>query len=208
MADNVAITAGAGTTIATDDNGTAHHQVVKLMLGANSTFTGQVGGEQRDAAPYAMYVDNRPSSASQAQSSAGLTTASTSYSIGDTLGTGWTFTSMARASGGRGRITSVNVVDKADIMTSITLYLSSASITFGTDNSAPSISDADALNLVGSVAVGLTDLGGCRYGSVSGVAIPYACAATSLYVYATTATAHTFFGATSDIVITLIYELD
>jgi hypothetical protein len=35
MADNVAITAGAGTTIATDDVGTVHYQVVKLAVGAD-----------------------------------------------------------------------------------------------------------------------------------------------------------------------------
>ena len=39
MADNVAITAGAGTTIATDDDGIAHHQYVKLEFGADNTQT-------------------------------------------------------------------------------------------------------------------------------------------------------------------------
>lgn len=35
MADNVAITAGAGTTVATDDIAGVHHQRVKLSLGAD-----------------------------------------------------------------------------------------------------------------------------------------------------------------------------
>ncbi len=39
MADNVAITPGAGATIATDDDGTAHHQYVKLEWGPNNTQT-------------------------------------------------------------------------------------------------------------------------------------------------------------------------
>lgn len=39
MADNVAITAGSGTTIATDDDGTAHHQYVKVEFGADNTQT-------------------------------------------------------------------------------------------------------------------------------------------------------------------------
>jgi hypothetical protein len=38
MADNVAITAGSGTNIATDDDATAHHQLVKVEWGANGTF--------------------------------------------------------------------------------------------------------------------------------------------------------------------------
>lgn len=37
MADNIAITAGTGTTVATDDVGGFHHQRVKLSLGANGT---------------------------------------------------------------------------------------------------------------------------------------------------------------------------
>lgn len=39
MADNVAITAGSGTTIATDDVGGAHYQYVKLAFGADGTAT-------------------------------------------------------------------------------------------------------------------------------------------------------------------------
>jgi hypothetical protein len=39
MADNIAITAGTGTTIATDDVGSAHHQYVKLEYGADGTAT-------------------------------------------------------------------------------------------------------------------------------------------------------------------------
>lgn len=39
MADNIAITAGAGTSVATDDDGTAHHQYVKLEFGADNTQT-------------------------------------------------------------------------------------------------------------------------------------------------------------------------
>jgi hypothetical protein len=37
MADNVAITAGAGTSIATDDVGGVHYQVVKLAVGDGSS---------------------------------------------------------------------------------------------------------------------------------------------------------------------------
>jgi hypothetical protein len=39
LADNVDITAGTGTTIATDDSGTGHVQVVKLAYGANGDRT-------------------------------------------------------------------------------------------------------------------------------------------------------------------------
>lgn len=38
MADNVAVTAGSGTTIATDDNAGVHYQRVKLVWGPDNTF--------------------------------------------------------------------------------------------------------------------------------------------------------------------------
>lgn len=44
MADNVSITAGAGTTIAADDIGGVQHQRVKLSLGADGAATDALGG--------------------------------------------------------------------------------------------------------------------------------------------------------------------
>ena len=44
MADNVAITAGSGTSIATDDIGGVQHQRVKLSLGADGTAVDAVAG--------------------------------------------------------------------------------------------------------------------------------------------------------------------
>lgn len=44
MADNVPITAGTGTNIATDDDGTAHHQYVKMEWGADNTQTKVASG--------------------------------------------------------------------------------------------------------------------------------------------------------------------
>ena len=39
MADNVVITSGTGVTIATDDDGTAQHQYVKIEFGGDGSFT-------------------------------------------------------------------------------------------------------------------------------------------------------------------------
>lgn len=44
MADNVAITAGAGTTVAADDIGSVFYQRVKLSLGADGTAVDAVAG--------------------------------------------------------------------------------------------------------------------------------------------------------------------
>ena len=39
MADNLGYTPGAGANVATDDDGTAHHQYVKMEFGGDGTFT-------------------------------------------------------------------------------------------------------------------------------------------------------------------------
>lgn len=205
----VNVTAGSGTPIACDLDGSGnYHQAVKTSLGKDGTFTGLLGGDTTPESDFTAYSTIRPKSATQEQASAGLTAAATAYTLGDTLGTGWTFTSMARSAGGIGRITGVRVYDKADVVTSITLYLYSVSVTFGTDNSAPSISDADQANFIAAISLGFTDLGASRVASLDSCAIRYHCAATSLFVYAVTNAAHTFFGAVGDLPIRLYYELD
>lgn len=210
MADNVSITAGSGTNIATDDNSTAHEQVVKVDLGKNGTFTGYVGGEGTNDSHFAMFVVARPKVLdSGAINSSSLTTASTSYTAGDTLGAGWTITNAGRASGATGRVTGVLLYDIADVTTSVTIYFADSSITFGTDNSAPGISDGDTDNLVGAVTVGMADLGGARFGSQDSLSIPYTTSGgTSLYAYAVTNTDHTFFGAATDLKLRVFCELD
>lgn len=209
MADNVAITAGAGTSIRTDDNAGQHHQAVKITLGADGTFREFADGDQRDSAGYAVWVDPRPKSASQTQNQSGLTTATTAYTSGDVLGSLLTFTSMARASGGRGRITGAVLLDDGDIISGVDLFLFSATVTFGTDNAAPSISDADAANCVGIIQLpAAIDVGASRIASAHSIAVPYACAATSLFVAMVTRSDHTFFAAADDLHLTLFYELD
>lgn len=44
MADTIAITAGTGTTVATDDIGGVHYQRIKVGLGADGTAVDMVGG--------------------------------------------------------------------------------------------------------------------------------------------------------------------
>lgn len=148
--------------------------------------------------------------ATQEQASAGLTTATTGYTAGDTLGTGWVFTTMVGTTGGAARLTGIRVYDKADIMQSMTLFFAAASITFGTDNAAPSISDADQAKIHGQATLTFTDLGNSRVATLDSISIPYYCDATSLYVYAitnTTLPSPTFFGAAGDLPIRLFYEL-
>lgn len=208
MADNVAITAGSGTNIATDDVSGVHYQRIKLHTSEDASAEGI--GDDDKGSQRSLWVTERPNvGVTSLTDSAGLTTATTAYTIGDTLGSGWSFTNMARATGGTGTITSISLIDVTDITASVTLFFSKASITFGTDNAAPSVSDSDAAHLLDSYTLFSTDLGGVRLFSPGGqISIPYVCDATTLYVYAITNVAHTFYSAVTDLKLRLFYRLD
>jgi hypothetical protein len=209
MADGVAITAGSGTTVATDDISNVHYQRVKNALGPDGTWTADLGGVDLGSGVGAAFVRARPNVATQAQNSSGLTTASTTYVTGDTVGAGWTFTSMCPANGGTGRITAAILQDKSDVIAGYELWFASGSITFGTDNSAPNASDSDLEKIIGRVTCSpVRDLGGSRISYTDYLSLPYVCDATSLYVYAVTLNDHNFFGTATDLRLRLFYELD
>lgn len=205
MADNVAITAGTGTSIATDDVAGVHYQRFKLATAEDGSA--EPIGDDDKGASRSLWTTHRPNRVETAVASAGLTTATTAYTAGDVLGTGWEFTNFARAAGGSGLILGAALLDKADITSTVDLYLASAAITFGADNAAPSISDTDAEKLLQVISIPLEDLGGSRFGALSGLSVPYVCDATSLFVYAVTRVAHTFFGAATDLRLRLHTEL-
>ncbi|GAT33302.1 hypothetical protein TSACC_3697 [Terrimicrobium sacchariphilum] len=65
----------------------------------------------------------------------------------------------------RGRILSIGVLDKDDQGIAMDLYFLKADVSLGTVNAAPSITDANAENIIGFVtATASKDLGGCRFG--------------------------------------------
>ncbi len=186
--------------VAMNGGAAAHVQYVKLVSSTNGST--DLPGELDHGTTVSLFVHPRPDTVIVAtpQNSAGLTTASTAYSAGDTLGNGWTIANAAKASGGTGRVIGFDIRDYADVTDVITLWFFQGSVTFGTDNSAPSISDADSLKYVGQQVVSTSDLGGVRVGSVNSISIPYILDGTDLYVYATTNGAgHTFFGAATDL---------
>lgn len=137
--------------------------------------------------------------------SGGLTTATTAYSANDQVGTLFTVTNMALASGGGGYIESILLSDEAAIIGQYRAWIFRASVTLAADNAAFSLSDADAQLLVGPPI----DLGPV-YGAVNNNSsgwlgsIPYDCSGgTSLYVALQTLAGHTFFGATTNLKLTL-----
>lgn len=208
MADNVAITAGTGTTIATDEvavNGgsTGHVQFVKLVDGTADGATGIPGDS------HGLYVSSHLDQSRIATTSSGLTIATTAYASGDQVGVEFTFANAARVSGGSGTIVGVTLLDKADVITGYDVVISRDTLTPAADNSAYTLSDADAEKIVGVVMLGsIVDLGANRLGAQSGLAIPYTCAGTALYATLRAGIGHTFFTATTDLILTLYVARD
>lgn len=207
MADNVAITAGSGTTIATDEvavNGgsSAHVQFVKIVDGASNGTSGVPGSGD------GLYVIPRRDLFEISVTSGGLTTATTSYSGGDQMGTQFTIANAARSSGGYGYITGVTLVSAADNIGAVDVVFFDSSVSLASDNAAFAISDADALKLVGVVQLaGSYDIGNNRIGQAYNLAVPYKCSGgTSLYAGLITRSAHTFFGAVTDLQLNVYVE--
>lgn len=210
MADNVTVAnggTGSNFNAATDEvamNGgsAVHVQYVKLVDGTNGGTDNIVG-----TTAGGLYVVAHRDVVRISTASGGLTTASTSYTAGDQVGTEFTIANAARASGGTGTIVGVALVDAADIIGAFDVVFTRSSITPAADNAAYSISDADAVKIIGIAQLaGSLDIGGNRVAQMFNCAIPYDCAATSLFATLITRSAHTFFAATTDLQLIVTVE--
>jgi hypothetical protein len=206
--DVASVVPGTGATNLgkAEDAGHTTGDVGVMALGVANEGDAAIAGTDLDYVPLAVnlkgyqYATQRKDQVRVQITSAGLTTVTTTYAAGDTLGNLMTFTGMARATGGGGRITSMILSDYSDVIGAIDVFVFRASVTFGTDNSAPSISDADTLSLVGIVPLlGPVDLGGVKVISAHNINIPYDCSGgTSLYVGLVTRTANAVFAGGAD----------
>lgn len=178
MADNVAITAGSGTTIAADDIAGVLHQRVKVQHGADGSAT-----DVSTASP--MPVQIRTSGGAEVDFTATspvygpiqlvdvtLSLDTSAYTAGDLIADTQEVASAVRAADAKGVLQSVVVIDEDDQGAAIDLYFFSANVTMGTENSAPSISDANIRNLLGIVSVAsgdYKDVGGAKVAVKSGI---------------------------------------
>jgi hypothetical protein len=207
VADNVAITAGSGTAIATDEvqvdgNTIGHVQFVKLVdgtLNGTAAIPGALAGLSVVAHRELKRV---------AVTSAGLTIATTAYTAGDQVGTQLTFANAARVSGGSGTIVGVQLISAADIIGAYDIVFTDSSVTLAADNAAYAISDADALKVVALVQLaGAFDIGNNRLAQAFNLAIPFVCSGSaSLFGGLITRAGHTFFAAVGDIQVNLYIE--
>jgi hypothetical protein len=161
MTNNVAVTAGAGTSIATDDVSNVHYQVVKLALGdedvatrvsatdplpvevleitAGETHVGEVGGNSILITPT-------------------WTITAGAYTAGDVIGGELTLTNAMRVTSGSGVLHSITIfdADNEGAEMDILLFDANPSGTY-TDNGAPTWNSADEAKFIGHVAIATSD---------------------------------------------------
>lgn len=147
MADGVAISAGTGTTIATDDLGaTGHVQWMKLRDGTD-------GGTEVIPGTTARGLSVDPRLKVVRLSVTPTVSTTPAYTAKDAVGGLLTFTGAARAAGGTIRIEAAQVVDKGQQMKDLDLVLFDRTITAPTDNAIFAPSDAELAFCVGVVPI-------------------------------------------------------
>lgn len=180
MADNVAITAGTGTSIATDDIGGVQYQRVKPSWGVD-------GAAVDVSATDPMPVRSQPR---VVRLSVTPTISTTAYASGDVLGGQMTFSNAVRVSGGSGVIQSILVLDRSQAQrAAIDLLFFDRSVTVAADNAAIAMSDADMANCLGLVTIGPynTAWPGTPLNSIAtlpNIGLPIVCNGTDLFAAA------------------------
>jgi hypothetical protein len=202
VADNVPISAGTGTNIATDDVGGAHYQRVKLADGTDGGTDLLPGTAARGLA-----VDPRRKLVRLAVTPTVSTTPA--YAAKDAVGALMTFSNAVRASGGSGRVVEVQLVDKGQQMKDLELILFDRSITAPTDNAIFDPTDTEAAQMCGRVTIGGGFYSDFNDNSVADVPcdIPFVLNGTDLFGVLVARETPTYT-STSDIVVTITVEQD
>lgn len=206
MADGVAITAGSGTTILTDDTGAGGHaQVMKLAISTDGSGT-LIPAD----GTYGLAVDVKRIGKPLVKSSVasgGLSTGA-AYTAGDQVGTEFTMTNCARTSGGSGYITGCVLYDKADVIGPYDVVIFDSATTPASDNAAATWTDTDVAKIVAIIPLsGSYDTGANRVAQAYNLYIPFVCdGGTSLYANLICRVGHGQFGATSDLQLILYVE--
>jgi len=116
------------------------------------------------------------------------------YGAGDVLAdTQIIATQTVRGPGASAKLVSMTVIDKDDQAAAVMdFYFLDQNVSLGTENDVPSISDANALSILGHVTVAAADwkdLGGCKVATIENINLMLKARSTSeaLYIAATTA---------------------
>lgn len=191
MANNIAVTAGSGTTIATDDVSGVHYQVVKLAVGTEDSASRITATDPMPVAGSVRVVKTAP------------TVTAGAYSAGDVVGGEITLTDAMRASDGTGVLHSLLVYTEDGETPELQfLIFDSAPGATLADNAAYAWTSGDWDKLLGVVHVATSDyvtLGGDGIASLRNVGLPVkANGSAHLYTYIVCVGTPTF-SATTDL---------
>jgi hypothetical protein len=199
MADDIAITAGTGTTVATDEVSARHFQLIKACWGADGTanLTDVATGK-----PLPIQIRSSTGIALESASASNtFTPAATSHTAGDCVGAAGTFAAMG-TSGAAIMITSATLyIDNASALaTTWRLHLYNVTPTSAiADDAAWDFADADVSQYLGSFDFPstATDIGTNQWAQIDGINKQVKLSGTALYGYLVntstvtlTATAH------------------
>lgn len=205
MADNVPITAGTGTNIATDDIGGTHYQRVKISIGADGSASDIAGdtsnGIDVDVTRIAAGENHLGEVGGKSvviSSSVTRPANTTAYAAGDavtdstTAPTVITLSGAGRINGGSGVILAATLIDSANQTTKgqFELWLFDATATPDNDNAVFTPTDAETETLIGVIPFNTAYVGDATSGAggnavypVQGLSIPFKCggATTSIF---------------------------
>lgn len=171
IAGQVGVQGGSGTVTALTQRTVL---ATDVALPAGENFLGSVGGKI-----------GLPSVA--------LSLDTAAYASGDVLAETQELPGALRVANGTGILQSLIITDKDDQGAAFDLYILAENVSMGTENSAPSISDANAVNILAIIQIGTgdyKDLGGVKVACLTNLGIPIKSATdtTSLYVAAVNGT--------------------
>jgi hypothetical protein len=164
MADNVAITAGTGTSIAADDVSSVFYQKVKLDVGGDG-----------ETLPVSATANAIPVKALDDVITIDATVDTNALAEGDVAFATQEVANFSTGADITSILQSVVVQDPDDQGIGIDLIFFNANTSLGTENSAPDIDDTELLTVIGRVQVGagsFYDLGANRVACVYGIGLP------------------------------------
>lgn len=133
------------------------------------------------------------------------------YVSGDVLAATQEVASAVRANGGKALLTSLTVLDKDDQAGAFEVVFLRSNVPLGTENDAVGISDANAAEVLGIVAVAAAnyfDLGGCQVAQpaiTAPIVLEAAAASTSIFIGAVSRDTKTYTAAGLVLKLGLVY---
>lgn len=185
MVDNVSVTPGIGANISADDVGGIMVQRVKIQHGSDGNASDVSHDDPLPVTTSSRIVDVTLS----------LDT-SAAYAAGDVLADTQVVSNALRIINGNGLLNSVVVLDEDNQNQALDLVFLSSNVSIGTENSAVSVTDANARNILGIVRINSYDwisLGGVGVATITGLTLGLQAASGSpdLYLAAITRSAPT-----------------